>query len=133
MFNFKKTSFLGTKSVLYHSDFKNLISLSTYKMILRRHNLKSYVASKKPLLKPSHMLRRKKFSKELHKWLQEDTKQIVFSVESWFEMFPKTKIREKRLQNLKLHPNKISNNYIKLYVCLAKVIQLSTNTWKFCQ
>lgn len=62
---------------------------------------------------------RKKFSKEQHRWSEEDIKQIVFSDESRFEIFHKTKIRVRRPQNLKLHPKyteKVSEKQIVQYL-----------------
>ncbi|CAD5115436.1 DgyrCDS4411 [Dimorphilus gyrociliatus] len=119
----KRNPFWGAKKILSASLFASVISLSTCKSILRKHNLRGYVATKKPLLKKRHVSNRHNFCKRLLSWTTDEINAIVFSDETRIDLYPK------RRQFVRRHP---SDRYKAKY-CIKtfKEANGSLNIWGF--
>lgn len=86
-------------------DTGKTISRTTIDRILKNHEILSYRACRKPLLKPSHMIARRKWCKERLNWSTERWKRVIFSDEANFEVvnrknviFIKRRVNEKYVQ-----------------------------------
>ena len=70
--------------------------------ILTSKNLKSCYSTRKPLLKPTDRIKRRKWAKERLHWTDEDWAKVIFSDESNFEVFNrKGRVYVKRYANEK--------------------------------
>ena len=79
-----------------------VISKMTVSRILRRNNLKSYTALRKPLLRPLDRIRRRKWCRERILWQDQDWAKVIFSDESNFEVFNrKNRVLVRRLDSQK--------------------------------
>ena len=58
------------------------MSKMTVSRILRKNNLKSYTALRKPLLRPLDRIRRRRWCKERLSWTDQDWGKVIFSDES---------------------------------------------------
>ena len=63
------------------------MSKMTISRILRKNNLKSYTALRKPLLTPLDRIKRRRWCRERLHWTDNDWAKVIFSDESNFEVF----------------------------------------------
>jgi transposase len=76
---------------------KKSISRTTVDRILNNKELLSFRMTRKPLLRPSHMIIRRRLCKERLNWTDEKWKSVIFSDESNFELINRKKtIRVRR-------------------------------------
>lgn len=119
----KKNPFWGAQTVLSNSQFKNSISISTCKRILRRYGLRGYRAAKKPLLKKNHKIRRKKFSRNLLGWPTSKLNSIVYSDECRIEMHRKKNVFVRRQKGHNFRPQYTTKTF--------KEANSSINIWGY--
>ena len=89
------------------TEFNNIqnnhsVSKDTIRRILHRRGIDSYVAQRKPLLRVTDRMKRKKWCKERLKWGVDEWSRVIFSDESNFQVFNrKSKVFVKRLKSEK--------------------------------
>ena len=81
---------------------EHTVSRETVRRILHNRGIDSYVAQRKPLLRVSDRIKRRKWCKERLTWTVEDWSRVIFSDESNFQVFNrKSKVIVKRLKSEK--------------------------------
>lgn len=85
---------------MFSAKFKNKrVCANTVRKVISDRKLGSYVATKKPLLRPIDLVRRRNWCKERLHWTVDDWSKVIFSDESNFEVINrKNRVIVKRYQ-----------------------------------
>ena len=81
------------------ADLANKCSIRSVQRILCKNNLMGRIAAKKPLLTAKHAKIRVQWCKQYQRFTMENWKNVVYSDESLFHLYQKTRLRVRRPKN----------------------------------
>jgi transposase len=107
------------------ASHKIVLAVRTVRLRLQKVGLSARIALKKPLLTYAHRLRRKAFALAHRDWTVEQWKQVLWSDESKYQLFPTGRVIVRRRTHEKWHPQciiptvKFGGGSIMVWGCMS--------------